>query len=97
MYYMVVKSKILCFPEKNDLLLRNAELSQTFEAFKRDTADAQSDLVQQVKDKDNAIAGLEQSLEDITQEMVTAQERVKCFTYMIGLLTIAKLSPQKAL
>ena len=63
-------------PEKDQLLVRNAELSQHHESYRRATEQDKGELQQAVKDQENAIAGLEQSLEDQQSQIQAYQRKV---------------------
>ena len=62
--------------EKDELLLRNAQLSQDVESLKRRHNDAQQDLSTELQQKNNSIAGLEQVLQEMTSELSAAKHRV---------------------
>lgn len=57
-------------------MLRNAQLFQSSEAQKRSNIEEREGYIQEIKSKDTAIAGLEQSLQDMTADLATKQQRV---------------------
>ena len=63
--------------EKDNLLIRNAELFQKLEAYKRDISESDDSYRVELQGKETAIAGLEQSLQDLTTELNTQKQRVK--------------------
>ena len=62
--------------EKDTLLLRNAELSQKFEGYKRDSADHMVELRSTIKSQQTAISGLEQSIQDMQEEITQQDQKV---------------------
>ncbi len=63
--------------EKDELLVRNASLSQEFESYKRTVQEEKTDLQKEVKDKETAIAGLEAAIENIQKDVQQHQELVR--------------------
>lgn len=64
------------YTEKTELLLGNARLSQDLETSKRRSNDQVRDLREEVQQKNNSIAGLEQVLQEMTTEITSAKEQV---------------------
>ena len=62
--------------EKDTLLLRNAELSQKFESYKKESADDKVELKKTMKSQETAISGLEQSVQDMQEEITQQQQKV---------------------
>ena len=62
--------------EKDDLLLRNAQLSQEFESYKRRQISEHNDLQEDIKSKDRAIKRLEETLTDLKKQITEQQEKV---------------------
>lgn len=56
--------------------MRNAELRQQVESAKKRGTEMSFDLEREVKDKDNAIAGLEQALQDVQLELQDHKRKV---------------------
>ena len=62
--------------EKDDLLLRNAQLSQEFESYKRRLISEHDDLRDDIKHKDRTIDQLEETLADLKQQVAEQKEKV---------------------
>lgn len=65
-----------CSKEKDDLLLRNAQLSQEFESYKRRLISEHADLQEDIKYKDRTIEKLEETLTDFKQKISEQQEKI---------------------
>ena len=62
--------------EKDSLLLRNAELSQKCDLLKRSGEEEKSSLERELRGKDAAIAGLEQSIHDLQVQVNEQKAKV---------------------
>ena len=71
-----VQSVLYSLAEKDELLLRNAQLSQDVESLKRRHHDVQQDLNTELQQKNNSIAGLEQVLQEMTSELASTKQKV---------------------
>ena len=58
-------------------MLRNAQLSQENESFKRKTRDQLSDLEMELQQKNNSVAGLEDILQEMQAEAKLANQKVR--------------------
>ena len=67
---------VIRFPEKDSLLLRNAELSQKCESLKRAAEEDRRDLERDLNGKSAAIAGLEQSKHELQSQVNEQQSKV---------------------
>lgn len=63
--------------EKSELLLGNAQLSQDLETLKRRSSEQVRDLREEVQQKNNSIAGLEQVLQEMSAEISVAKDQVR--------------------
>ena len=68
---------VIRFPEKDSLLLRNAELSQKCESLKRAAEEDRRDLERDLNGKSAAIAGLEQSIHELQSQVSEHQSKVR--------------------
>ncbi len=71
-----IKLSVFLLPEKDELMLRNAQLFQEFEAYKRQTQEDKSHNDDEIAQRDNAIAGLEQSIQDGMEDMARYKAQV---------------------
>ena len=64
------------FPEKDELMLRNAQLSQVYETHKLKVRNDQMGLEKDLQQKNSAIAGLEQSIQELQTDLSSSEQKV---------------------
>lgn len=66
------------FTERDELMVRNAQLRQDLDTERRSNKCRRDDLEAELQQRNNAVAGLEQVLEEMQVEVAQHKRRVSC-------------------